>query len=113
MASTPEVRLSAADIRTRFNAGKYAERAADDTDVSVCVSQELDIGPAPTWAPKGARSRIIKYADQNGLVVAIAHQYGYPDGRPIRNTKPDPKFLFEGGTRYKLDPRLNAPKTAP
>lgn|ERR1700691_682081 len=106
MMPAPEVRLSAADIRDRFNAGRYAERAADDTDLSVCVGQELDIGAAPAWAPKGVRSRMIRYEDQYGRTVAWAHQYGYPNGQPIRGTRPDPKFLFEGGVRYKLDPAL-------
>jgi len=50
---------------------------------------------------------MIEYHDEHGRTVAWAHQYRLPDGRPIPQTpKPDPKFLFEDGTRYKLDPRL-------
>jgi hypothetical protein len=49
---------------------------------------------------------MIRYEDQHGHTIAWAHQYGHPNGQPIRGTRPDPKFLFEDGVRYKLDPAL-------
>jgi hypothetical protein len=111
MVSAPEVRLSAVEIRSRFNAGRYAERATDDTDPSVIVGRLLDIGQAPAWAPAAARSQMIEYHDEHGRTIAWAHQYGYPNGTPInhrgRPTRPDPKFVFEEGTRFKYDPRLD------
>jgi hypothetical protein len=111
----PQVRLSAADIRIRFNAGRYAERAADDTDPSVTIVEILDNGPAPAWAPQGARSQMLVFQDEHGMTIAWAHQYGHPDGKPIRTrrgqSRPDPKFLFEDGTRYKHDPKLDRPNT--
>jgi hypothetical protein len=104
MTTAPEVRLSAADLRARFNAGRYAERADDHSDPSVVVGKELDIGRAPAWAPRGARSRMIELRDANGTVVAWAHKYCFPSGRCIpSNPRPDPKFLFEDGIRFKLE----------
>ena len=55
---------------------------------------------------------MVEFADEKGRTVAWAHQYGFPDGKPIGRTKPDPKFLFEGGTRYKHDPKLDRPVTS-
>lgn len=60
---------------------------------------------------------MIVYSDAAGLTIAFAHQYGLPDGTPIRTrergqSRPDPKFLFEGGIRYKHDPKLDPPKLA-
>jgi len=99
-------------MRLRFNASEYARRANDATDPSVSVREIVDRGPAPAWAPAGARSQIIAYSDAYGATIAIAHQYGLPDGTPIksrgRRTRPDPKFIFEDGVRYKYDPKLDA-----
>lgn len=54
---------------------------------------------------------MIAYSDADGRTIAFAHQYGLPDGTPIhsrgRQTRPDPKFLFEDGVRYKYDPKLD------
>jgi|SRR5664279_2883741 len=107
MVPAPEVRLSARDIRARFNEGKYAVRASDDTDSSVRVRQVVDGGPAPAWAPPGARSQMIEYENEEGRVIAWAHQYGFPDGTCIPKKRADPKFLFEEGVRYKYDRRLD------
>jgi hypothetical protein len=53
---------------------------------------------------------MLRYQDEHGYTVAVAHQYGFPNGTPInrrgRATKPDPKFVFEEGTRFKIDPSL-------
>src|ERR1700722_11251572 len=110
MVPAPESRLSAVDIRARFNAGRYAERAEDNNDLSCEVVEIRDIGPAPSWAPAGARSQVLRYEDEHGMTVAVAHQYGFPGGAPVyrrgRPTKPDPKFVFEEDPRFKLDPRL-------
>jgi hypothetical protein len=60
---------------------------------------------------------MVVYSDANGMTIAFAHQYGLPDGTPIqsrgRQTRADPKFIFEDGVRYKYDPKLDAPKLAP
>jgi hypothetical protein len=40
----------------------------------------------------------------NGRTVVIAHQYGTQSGDPVAGTLPDPKFIFEGGVRYKFSP---------
>jgi hypothetical protein len=106
MVPAPEVKLSAKDIRKRFNEGGYHERSRDDTDSSVQIGQIMDVGRAPAWCPRGARSQMIEYHDEYGRTIAWAHQYGFRDGKPISTSKPDPKFLFEGGVRYKLDPNL-------
>jgi hypothetical protein len=42
--------------------------------------------------------------DLHGRTVAWVHEKaGRPNGEPAEGTWADPKYLFEGGTRYKLD----------
>jgi hypothetical protein len=85
-------------LRKLFNDGKYLERVrAGELQVDI-----IDVGPAPKRFPADTRSQMVTYRDANARTVAICHQYGQPDGEPAKSTLPDPKFLFEDGTRYKL-----------
>lgn len=48
------------------------------------------------------------FLDNWDRTIVIAHQRaGRPDGTPAPGTLTDPKFIFEGGIRYKHDPSLD------
>jgi hypothetical protein len=96
---TPPLKyVTPGELRKRFNDGRYFERL----QVGEFVAQVPDIGQAPARFPGDIRSQIVAYLDQSGLTVAIVHQYGRQNADPAEGTRPDPKFLFEGGVRYKL-----------
>lgn len=85
-------------MRHRFNEGGYVARLA----AGELIAEITLIGPAPARFPKGFQSQILTYQDARSQTVAIVHQYGRPDGTPAKGTRPDPKFLFEDGVRFKL-----------
>jgi hypothetical protein len=96
--SAPEQYSSPAELRHRFNEGRYFERLlAGELHATIQV-----VGPAPKRFRIGMESQMITYRDESGRTVAIVHQYGERDGTPAKGTRPDPKFLFENGVRYKL-----------
>ena len=101
--SAPEVWLGRRPLQRRFNAGRYPERLeAGELHIGVIE----DVGPSPRGSPKGTRSQMIEYWDRWDNTVVRAHQKaGRPDGTPAPGTWTDPKYLFEGGVRYKHDPR--------
>jgi hypothetical protein len=105
--AAPQEHLSTAAIQKRFNEGRYFERCMDDSDESVHLGEIVDIGPAPPNFPTSIRSQMVAYLDQWDRTVMWAHQHGRSDGTPAEGTRPDPKFLFEGGVRYKHDKRLD------
>jgi hypothetical protein len=99
---------SAADLQRRFNDGCYLERFLNDDDDSVHLLEIEDIGPAPPEKrPKSCRSQMVIYGNKFDETIVIAHQYGRGDGTPATGSRPDPKFIFEGGIRYKYDPSLD------
>jgi hypothetical protein len=89
---------SPVDLRKRFNEGRYRERL----EQGEFVPEITIVGLAPARFPAGTASQIISYLDHNARTIAIVHQYGDTLGNPAAGTEPDPKFLFEGGVRYKL-----------
>lgn len=94
----PEKYVSADELRTMFNEGRYYERMQEGE----FLPEVTDIGPSPTHFSADIRSQIVAYIDQAGRTVAIVHQYGYDNGDVAEGTQPDPKFLFEQGVRLKL-----------
>src|SRR6266511_2184433 len=97
----PVERVSAKALRARFNNGRYYERLQEG---EFHLGEIVDVGPGPVRFPAGTRSQMVTYLDEQDLTVVIAHQYGRQDGTPALGTKPDPKFMFEGGVRYKFSP---------
>lgn len=93
----PEKYVSDADLRTYFNDGRYYERMQDGE----FLPEVTEVGPAPARFPARVRSQIVAYVDQTGMTIAIVHQYGYENGDIAEGTRPDPKFLFKDGVRYK------------
>jgi hypothetical protein len=96
--SPPSEYVTAWALRELFNEGQYFERL----QAGEFTADIRDQRAAPSRYPAGTRSQIIRYLDSNGRTVAIIHQYGTPDGMPISGSLPDPKYLFQDGTRYKL-----------
>ena len=96
--AAPEKYVTEAELRHRFNGGSYYERLQNGE----FMPEITDIGPAPAGYPSSARSQIVAYIDQQGRTIAIVHQYGTEYGDAAGDSLPDPKFLFEGGVRYKL-----------
>jgi hypothetical protein len=44
----------------------------------------------------------VEFQDRFDNTVVIAHQKaGRPDGTPVEGTRTDPKYIYEGGIRYK------------
>ena len=89
------------EIRKHFNGGGYFER----TQTGEYLIKVTDVGPSRRVP--GARSQTVRYLDQNGRTVAIVHQDGDEYGNPAEGRKPDPKYLFHNGIRYRpfaIDP---------
>lgn len=92
----------------RFNAGLYYERFLDDDDESVHLGEIEEVGDAPKPHKREIRSQMVTYLDKWDRTIVIAHQYGRKDGTAAKGTRPDPKFIYEGGVRYKYDASLDA-----
>jgi hypothetical protein len=99
----PVERVSAKALRALFNDGRYYERLQEG---EFHLGEIVDVGRAPARFPAGTRSQMVTYLNEQNLTVVIAHQYGRQDGTPALGTKPDPKFMFERGVRYKFSPYM-------
>lgn len=65
-------------------------------------------GPAPKGSPKSTRSQMVEFLDRWDDTVVWAHQKaGRPDGQPAVGTCTDPKYIYEGGVRYKWSKHLD------
>lgn len=93
--------LTPEQIQARFNTGGYYERMQDDDDQSVHLGEIEDVAPSPSDFPTYVRSQMVTYLDQFDDTIVIAHQNGRSNGLAAEGTRPDPKYLFEGGVRYK------------
>ena len=94
----PEKYVTATQLRALFNNGSYYQRMHSGE----LTPEVTDVGPAPSRFPKTVRSQMVAYRDQDGMTIAIVHQYGYKNADASEGTLPDPKFLFQDGVRYKL-----------
>jgi len=88
-----------------FNNGDYQERLHRGELVERINPGGNGLPNPKLRLPAGTRSQIVSYVDQQGITVAIVHQYLRPDGTLAASGKPDPKFLLEAGQRYALDTR--------
>ena len=91
-SATPE------ELRLRFNAGGYWERARAGEFRQVTKRSR----PAPPEAgqPPGTLSQIVHYYTARDEKVAVVHQYLLPDGTLGASGLPDPQMLLEGGVLY-------------
>ena len=82
-------------------AGEYTKRAASG-HLKVRVSREGHPSPAASGQPYCTRSQILRYFDEDGQRVAVAHQYLRPDGSIGGSGLPDPKAILQDGVLYFL-----------
>jgi hypothetical protein len=97
--SAPKVWLGSRPLQRRFNKGRYVERLRDG-ELHVGIVEPS--GPSPKGSPKGTRSQMVEFLDRWDNTVVWAHQIaGRPNGQAAEGTCTDPKYIFEGGVRYK------------
>lgn len=96
--------VSATEIRTLFNEGRYADLVAYGALSEVLIREGV---PSPqTNQPAGTKSQVLAYINPSGRQVAVVHRYLRPDGTLGGSGKPDPKKLFHNGTLHVLDESL-------
>lgn len=90
---------SATEIRRLFNDGDFWGRVQRGEFTEVLVAESH---PSPPHAslPACTRSQIVAYFDEQGVKVALVHQYLRPDGSLGASGKPDPKKLLLDGTLH-------------
>ena len=101
MQSYHIVRVSALEMRKRFNESRIVERAASgEIDVKVIEDRH----PALTLAnePHCTQSQMLSYRLTDGSEIARAHQYLRPDGSIGASGRPDPKRFLDSGILYRL-----------
>jgi len=102
MGGRPHKRVSAEELRRRFNDGKYWERAQSG-EFTERVVREDEASPRARKRinlPHGTLSQILSYDDPQGRRVALVHQYLRPDGTLGASGKPDPKWVRADGVIY-------------
>jgi hypothetical protein len=92
-------KVSAWELRRRFNEGRYLERAEAGELIMVV---ETDRHPSKPKAqePYCTRSQMVVYRDRRGRELVRCHRYLRPDQTIGASGRPDPKSLREGHTLY-------------
>ena len=94
-----KVRITAAEIQQRYNAGPIPARILS----GVYHLEEIPpthLAPASLNMPKGTRSVMYNVLNKNGVVLAKVHAYVRPDASYGASGKLDPKYLLFGTTIY-------------
>jgi hypothetical protein len=105
MAETPLPirRISAQEMREKFNNGLYFEQTKSGQLTAVLMKDRHPSLPAAN-EPFCTRSQMVSY--RNGpMEVARVHQYLRPDGTIGASGLPDPKELYENGILYRVAPK--------
>ena len=97
------VLVSPPELRQRFEAGRYLERA-DAGEFTCCLKDECTADSADE--PPGTRSITVGYLDGNGHRIFLVHLYLRPavageQAEIGASGRPDPKWLYEGGIVYQ------------
>ncbi len=107
---TPPVvtKVSCDIIRQKFRDSQYPDRIANGELVRKYLYNEALKNPGNMLPPepKGTRSQVIRYTDENRQIVAVVHRYMRPDGTLGASGKADPKRLRIGDIIYLADPDL-------
>jgi hypothetical protein len=94
--------VSAQELRERFNAGGYDERAQAG-ELLLTVGYNHHPCPDRVNEPYCTRSQRVEYIDpQAGRTVAWAHRYLHMDGTLGASGRPDPKAVWDDGVIYRL-----------
>jgi hypothetical protein len=84
-------------LRSRFNAGRYLERATDGE--FVCCLKDVKRASS-TAEPLGTLSYIVGYLDTSGKQVFLVHLYLRSNGTIGASGREDPKWLREEETIF-------------
>src|SRR5688572_16911845 len=101
MASPPRLRVTAHQIRARFNAEGYLQRVQQGALRQV-VRLEKPLSEATCIAkgyPVGTRKQLLEYYDGQER-VALVHLVVLPDGTIGASGLPDPKVLLVDGVLW-------------
>jgi hypothetical protein len=101
MDSPPRLRVTAQQIRQRFNEGRYLERA-ERGELEQAMRLDKPLSPVVCHAkgyPLGTRKQLVEYFDGE-VRVAMVHQVVLPDGTIGASGLPDPKLLYVEGVYW-------------
>jgi hypothetical protein len=84
--------ISSSELRSRFNAGRYLNRAAHGE--FVCCLKDVKRPSSPDETP-GTLSYIVGYLDSSGKQVFLVHLYLRPNGDIGGSGREDPKWLLD------------------
>lgn len=84
--------MTPTELRERFNAGRYYERAVAN-ELLATIESERPARPEANQ-PAGTLSQMVWYYDGTGQRVALVHQYLRRDGSLGASGRPDPKRLL-------------------
>lgn len=97
------VRVSPQEMRNLFNSSGYYQRVLAGEFTTKLVRDKVPLRLPPS-EPAETKSQNVYYYDENGVFVALVHQYLRPDGTIGASGRPDPKKLYLNGHMYKLIP---------
>jgi hypothetical protein len=95
----PRVKISARELRVKFNDAKITERVASG-EVVEKIRHERHPSRPKANEPFCTRSQIVMYYSLNGHYICHAHRYLRTDNTIGASGKPDPKQFAEGDTLY-------------
>ena len=95
-----KVRITEAEIRGKYNAGKIPANLANGVYHLEEISGHL--APARLNMPKGTRSVLFNVKNNNGVILAKVHGYLRTDGTFDASGKLDPKTLLFGTTLFYI-----------
>lgn len=90
--------MTDAELRARFEAGRYLQRAADGE--FVCCLKDECIATSQD-EPVGTRSVMVGDLDRSGYRIFLVHLYLRADGSIGASGREDPKWLYEDGSLYR------------
>jgi hypothetical protein len=98
----PTLLVSAGDLRRRFAAGTYLQRA-NEGEFGCCLKGDSTIRFG--HQPAGSRNIAVAYLNSLGHRIFVVHFFLIPDAstwgwRIGASGQPDPKWLFEDGVVY-------------
>jgi hypothetical protein len=98
MGRYKKVRIGPKEMRQRFNDRGFLEPEKHGYRVIIADSGSCGANAPPDCV----RSETIHFLDNQGHLIAVAHQFCRADGSIGASGKPDPKRLRDGDTLYIL-----------
>jgi hypothetical protein len=101
MESSPKLRVTAQQIRQRFNEARYLERV-ERGELEQVMRLDEPLSPAACQSkgyPLGTRKQLLEYFD-GAVRVAMVHRVMFPNGSIGASGLPDPKLLLVDGVYW-------------